>query len=154
MEFRSNIKNLRKEFFGLVNEYQGKSSIILKMISSKGMYRLLDDADIAFRTCMLYSFSDKSINKLYYKNKGKAIKNLRVRAIACLQIADCIEDVIIKTVGAGDRYIVFIEGLLDIDKRIKMLARNSINLANGLAIKYGYPIFENDRFLDKDKFEI
>ena len=154
MEFRDNVKNLRKEFFEVVKEYYNTSNLILKMICNNGIYRDLSAVDMAFRTCMLSSLSDKNIKKLYNKDMERAIHNLRVRGVACIYVVDDIDRMINCYVDMGDRYTKLIKSLKHIKDNLQVLTRESIKLSDLMALQYGYPKFDASKFgFDDMEFE-
>lgn len=154
MEFRDNIKKLRKEFFNVVKSHYDTSNLILKMISNKGIYKGLSDADLALRTCMLPSLSDKRINKLYDTNMEKAIENLRVRGVACLYAVESINGMMYSSIKFSNSYVEFSNQLKSIADRLKSLGKQSIELSNRLTKEHGHRLFNSNEFeLDKDDFD-
>ena len=138
MEFRDSIKNLRKQFIDVIKNHYGTSRLIIKMIIGKGIYQSLSDADLDFRTCMLHSLSDKHINKLYTRNMEKAIENLRVRGVACMYVAEDMDNIIHSNFETSERYIKLVNDLKAIKNSVKDLGSKSLKLANDTARQYGY----------------
>ncbi len=154
MEFRDDIKNLRKDFFAVLREHYDTSNLILKMICNKGIYKGLSNADLSFRACMLNSLSDKNIDKLCIRNIEQAIENLRVRAVACMYIVEDIESMIMQSINISEKYVKMVEKLQTINLRLKTLAKESIKKSNLLALEYGYSKFDVSKFdFGNEEFE-
>ena len=86
MAFKDNIKTLKKEYYNILKKYYNTSNLILKMVALHNK-SALSEVDLNFRTCEVYYFTDKNINKLLDKDIAKAIQNLRSRAICCIYTA-------------------------------------------------------------------
>jgi len=156
IEYRDDIKCLRKDFFDAFKQYYNTSGLILRMISGKGIYKYLSNVDLAFQTCELNKHSDKYIiNKLYDKNIEKAIENLRVRAVASIYTARAIEDIMLNSFDMNNGYVKFVEQLRDINNRLYQLAKQSIALSDSWARENNIYLFKDCNFeLDQNEQEI
>lgn len=146
MEFREQVNTLYKKFFDIVKQRYGVSRLIVKMICEKGLYRGMSDADLAFRTCKLYRFSDKHIDKLYNKDIEKAIQLLRARGVACLYITESLNDMAVETISMNNEYVKFLEGVYNISDQIYILVDQSIKKSDDWARMCDLPLFKDGKF--------
>lgn len=142
MEFKQNIKNLKKEYFHLIKKFFNNSNLLFKIIYEKQLADILYEGDLSFRTVSLNKFSDKNISKIYKKDGKKAIELMRVRALACAEILDCMKKIFeyqdnmtdIQQNAIKDMYIVY--------NKIIDMAKDSIQLANSWAVNENINMFD------------
>lgn len=142
MEFKQNIKNLKKEYFHLIKKFFNNSNLLFKIIYEKQLADILYEGDLSFRTASLNKFSDKNISKIYKKDGKKAIELMRVRALACAEILDCMKKIFeyqdnmtdIQQNAIKDMYIVY--------NKIIDMAKDSIQLANSWAVNENINMFD------------
>lgn len=142
MEFKQNIKNLKKEYFNLIKKFFNNSNLLFKIIYEKQLADILYEGDLSFRTASLNKFSDKNISKIYKKDGKKAIELMRVRALACAEILDCMKKIFeyqdnmtdIQQNAIKDMYIVY--------NKIIDMAKDSIQLANSWAVNENINMFD------------
>ena len=145
MEFRQSIRQLEKQYYNLLKGYYNTNKLILKMIAMHNASEL-SEPDICFRTCDIYSFSDKHINRLYEKNPKNAVHCLRVRSVCCMYTAQSIDIIINNCTRVDDKGVKFIKELTQIRDALCDLARTSVNLSNSWAKKYrlSYMTFDDN----------
>lgn len=142
MEFKQNIKNLKKEYFHLIKKFFNNSNLLFKIIYEKQLADILYEGDLSFRTASLNKFSDKNISKIYKRDGKKAIELMRVRALACAEILDCMKKIFeyqdnmtdIQQNAIKDMYIVY--------NKIIDMAKDSIQLANSWAVNENINMFD------------
>lgn len=146
MEFRQSIKQLEKQYYDILKQYYSTSKLILKMIAMHNSSEL-SEPDICFKTCDMYSFSDKYIEKLRGTNIEKAVQNLRVRGVCCIYTAQAIDNIIMNTTRFDEKGVKFVQDLKDIKEQLYDLGQTSINKSNSFAKSYRLPYMTIDENL-------
>lgn len=142
MEFKQNIKNLKKEYFHLIKKFFNNSNLLFKIIYEKQLADILYEGDLSFRTASLNKFSDKNISKIYKKDGKKAIELMRVRALACAEILDCMKKIFEYQDNMTDIQQNAIKEMYIVYNKIIDMAKDSIQLANSWAINEDVNMFD------------
>lgn len=142
MEFKQNIKNLKKEYFNLIKKFFNNSNLLFKIIYEKQLADILYEGDLSFRTASLNKFSDKNISKIYKKDGKKAIELMRVRALACAEILDCMKKIFEYQDNMTDIQQNAIKEMYIVYNKIIDMAKDSIQLANSWAINEDINMFD------------
>ncbi len=142
MEFKQNIKNLKKEYFHLIKKFFNNSNLLFKIIYEKQLADILYEGDLSFRTASLNKFSDKNISKIYKKDGKKAIELMRVRALACAEILDCMKKIFEYQDNMTDIQQNAIKEMYIVYNKIIDMAKDSIQLANSWAVNENINMFD------------
>lgn len=142
MEFKQNIKNLKKEYFNLIKKFFNNSNLLFKIIYEKQLADILYEGDLSFRTASLNKFSDKNISKIYKKDGKKAIELMRVRALACAEILDCMKKIFEYQDNMTDIQQNAIKEMYIVYNKIIDMAKDSIQLANSWAVNEDINMFD------------
>ena len=149
MEFKDNIKQLKKQYFDAIKLMYNKL-IKLKMISNRIMYYNLNETSSGFSICMLNRFSDKTIVKLVNTNIGKAIEYMRMRGVACIYTAMAINLLLENCDLMGKGNTTSTAKLRSVMEQMFSLGEQSILNSNTLAKKNNIPLFNNGEFNIED----
>lgn len=145
MEFKDNIKQLHNDYFKTLESYYKTNRLILKMVLEKAIYKYFSNIDLAFRMCALNKFSDKRIDKLYYKDIEKGIDLLRRRGVSCMYVAEHIKDTIQKIENKPNN-VDFVNKLKQINNDLYALADESIKRSDKWAIQCDLKLFKDGKF--------
>lgn len=134
-DFKTQVKQLRKQYINAMKRYYNDSHILFKMIYERQVYENLYEADLGFRTCMLHRFSDKRLYNVSGINVEKAVEILRGRAMCCLYTASVINSFIEESEPISDNHFEAINCLKQVNKQLCDLAENSLLTSNDWAIR-------------------
>lgn len=121
MSFSEDIKVLRRRYFNSIKQYYGDDRIIIKMLFQRAKYDDLYETDLAFRTCLAHSFSDKNIKRLYDINISCAVEKLRARARGSAYTASTMCGLLENQIGLNQQPAC---------DEIRLIRKELLNMAN------------------------
>lgn len=126
MEYRDEIKSLRKRYRKALGEYYGKGYLIFKTIFEAWARGLYQETDLAFRTAGLYSLSDRNIDKLIeHGDLPKAVDKLTMRVNGCDYLSMLVEHTQSQKEFSNAEQLAIMEEFKEIDYILKTLSNQS-----------------------------